>query len=1809
MKYNLKRILCLVLCLSMVLSLCAVGAMAVDAGTANDLQTAVSAGGNVTLTADVAADITVPTGTTVNLNLNGYKLTNASGDTITVSAGATLTITGSGTVDNTTNGKGALVNLGGTVTINGGATLTRSAEGTGNSWYTIKNLGTMTIDNATITTGSNSTGSSSLIDNGWYNAAKPGSNDRSYPHETNAVATLTIKSGTFSGGMNTVKNDDASVLTIEDGTFSNTTGPVVLNWNEATIKGGTFNVTTNTKSVLAIGYSSADVDKGVMTISGGTFNAASADTALFGYGVGGVNGGTLSITGGSFTGVFSTGLPYTTTISGGTFSDLSCLNYLASGANVNVKLAADAAGHFTVPAGTTVSLDLNGKNITNTDTAAKAPAITNNGTLTVTGSGTVDNQVPTDSTNLVLPALLNNGTVNLNGGTFTRSKDTGVQGTGANDWYVIHNHGAMTINGASVICTATDVSAIVNGWGHASQDPYTTGTATLTINSGSFSGGIHTVKQAASTLGAGALTITGGTFTSAKNQDANAADVLAADSAVTISGGQFNGKLTARTGGSIVVSGGTFSVDPTAYLADGYAAVNTNGTYTIAGAVATIGTVKYATLADAVAAAKTGDTVTLLKDVVEGAGIIVDGTAGRTFTIDFGGHTYTVTHDPAGSTNTQSQCFQLLKGSTVTMKNGTITANSTALKMILQNYCNLTLEDMKIDATQGTNSVGYCMSNNCGKVNIIGSTSITAKAGQVAFDACWAPKNGYPDGTQVVLNTTGVINGNIEFDLWGFNVETSCLTTLDIQNVNVTGSIIVTDLSEEVAKANIHISGGKFFSDPTAYLATGYYANSNTGSDAATYPFVVSTNGTVATIGTAKYTTMAEAITAAKAGDTIQLVADAGVSSLITLNKNLTIDLNGHKLSRADGNDVIQVVDNATLTINGTTRGSQFYGRLDVGISSNNNGNIVLNGGTYSCAAAQTVLHINGTCKDSDVTIKNATITSPSDNGIQLNGAGTFLIEDSTITGATAVYVKSGTTTIRNSTLTGNMSPANYTYNGNGANATGDALVVDACNYPGGNPVVNIVSGSFSGTKSAVGYYQYNNATATITISGGNFKTAPDTALIKTGYLVKSSGSTEYPYTVSAGSVDTVKTAVTNAIDAATTPAAVAEAVQAVQATDPAVLTDPSTITKLGALETAVKANSNITTNATVATGENAPSNVTGVTVTNSALSVPDITTTTVTPVVVTIEKGKATEAAINSALENANVAAAAGTTVIPLDINLTVSGQDTEPKAPLGIKLAVRMTAEAAQKVVIVHIKNDSTVETIIPTVSVENNIVYLNFIATSLSEYVLVETASEINPNAYTITMVPQVNYVNGGDTITYDVYIEQTAGTNGINNLQIHPIVTNKLTLTSGAVETTSVPTGFNWTNDQFTFTSTTSWKISEKVKIGTLTCTVATGLTDGTTLGAITAALNDGITNSSYVSEASVKIVTNDVSYRNLTVTFGNTTAYAKYSTNVLYTTNTYETEFIVPTIESIYTPGKGYYKDTNWHLTSAIGTAYTNATVFNASATYVANVVPEYAVTVSSPAEVIFGTLGGVRTASGTNYASSARDVTFTVTAGAIYTPTVTYQIGSADPVTLTALDGTYTIHAASITGNVTITVTVNVAVNGCKAYISDNTYTPFSTAYAADKTLVLLNLVAPDTGKGYKIGNTTIYKLDNEEYGAGYNYVMLLPKAFVTDVSDAGMLTYVKQNISLTDTPNTSLNYNYNTNGLNGAKVADVQAAYDFMSLGKAGLKWTPSDELLLLADVVTYEGGTTNLNVARDGKIDDADILAFLYDYAKFPR
>ena len=297
---------------------------------------AAEAGETIKLDADITGDVVVPEGVNITIDLNGKKITNSVGHTIMNNG--TLTIKGEGTVDNITHGKAALYNKG-TVTLNGG-TFDRTKENGksdsssgGNSYYTIKNVGKMTINegvNVLTAEGNGELGRfSSLVANGYYNGTIY-DNDEGVDNPT-----LIINNGTFSGGLNTIKNDDRAELTINDGTFKNFYQATVQNHNIATINGGTYKAASDASSTGKETYGvyncgcGANIDLGTLTVTGGIFEGAD-------YAIADVSSQTavVNISGGSFSGakgaVKGTNSNAIISISGGVF-DSNVQAYAADG--------------------------------------------------------------------------------------------------------------------------------------------------------------------------------------------------------------------------------------------------------------------------------------------------------------------------------------------------------------------------------------------------------------------------------------------------------------------------------------------------------------------------------------------------------------------------------------------------------------------------------------------------------------------------------------------------------------------------------------------------------------------------------------------------------------------------------------------------------------------------------------------------------------------------------------------------------------------------------------------------------------------------------------------------------------------------------------------------------------------------------------------------------------------------------------------------------------------------------------------------------------------------------------------------------------------------------------------------------------------------------------------------------------------------------------------------------------------------------------------------------------------------------------
>ena len=595
-----------------------------------------------------------------------------------------------------------------------------------------------------------------------------------------------------------------------------------------------------------------------------------------------------------------------------------------------------------------------------------------------------------------------------------------------------------------------------------------------------------------------------------------------------------------------------FSLLPTAALADGETANVASGN------VAKIGNIEYATLAEAVAAVheKTSDersqtyTIELLRDATgSGFGVGYDKIKNGTtegnnpvhINIEMNGHTYTVSKPTVGSSGTETNGLQLLKGSTVTFKNGTLNSVTGADSLpnggiLIQNYCNLTLENVTLDTSANSN-ISYVISNNFGSLTAKGNTVIKAADGKVAFDLWYGmnDKGLYDDGVSVTFGTdfTGSVTGKIEY---GAANRASTMqwpekTKLTIENGKFEVTFVDSNAKDGVAlaDANISITGGTFSSDVSAYVADGYILNNGTVEK-------LGETNAVAKVGETYYKTLADAVAAVQNGDTIKLLKSCSSERVNLENKSITIDLNGNTLTSTSAYGVMFCAKNGhKITVNGTKEGSKLVGTLMV--TNGTDGHIEINGGTYE-SSLYCPIYINGavSSENSTLTVKNATITASNSGsnqdmgcGVYLAGYSTSVFENTTITApVTGIEIRAGKLALENCTVTGGNGTVTTKANGNGTTVQNAALAISQ--HTTKKPIdVTINGGTFTGTapiyqtdvqgtgssnvKAEVKNGQFNGAVSaatdgTIAVSGGTFSSEVPGNCCAPGFVPTQNGNT-----------------------------------------------------------------------------------------------------------------------------------------------------------------------------------------------------------------------------------------------------------------------------------------------------------------------------------------------------------------------------------------------------------------------------------------------------------------------------------------------------------------------------------------------------------------------------------------------------------------------------------------------------------------------------------------------------------------------------
>ena len=420
--------------------------------------------------------------------------------------------------------------------------------------------------------------------------------------------------------------------------------------------------------------------------------------------------------------------------------------------------------------------------------------------------------------------------------------------------------------------------------------------------------------------GLGQIAITGGTFT-AKGDNA-AIKAYTWDSATKQESDFDNSAKT------VAVSGGTFSSAVSADLcAEGCTPIaNTDGTHGVASGVAYVAGKGFDTLQAAIDAAQDGQTVTLLTDATEDATIA----AGKNITLDLGGKTLT-------NTNAGKATLTIAKGATATVKNGSIVGGTGYYT--IDSYGTATLED--VTATAGNTDSSMIRNDGTltiesgsysGGLNVVKSeedSTLIINGGK--YELSHAVKYSYTAVILVYGNTT-ITDGEFVCSATTPNwANPKVVMTGEVAGhpsfTKITGGSFVNKYSgggifhgyTPATSDNFEVSGGTFNkSISEGYCADGFIPTKN-----ADGTYGVKEGHYVAQIGSKKYETLADAIRLAAKGKTITLLTDVEQNTQLTINKNITLDLNGKSIKNTQdiwgdkANAILSITNGAKVTITG----------------------------------------------------------------------------------------------------------------------------------------------------------------------------------------------------------------------------------------------------------------------------------------------------------------------------------------------------------------------------------------------------------------------------------------------------------------------------------------------------------------------------------------------------------------------------------------------------------------------------------------------------------------------------------------------------------------------------------------------------------------------------------------------------------------------------------------------------------------------------------------------------------------------------
>lgn len=386
--------------------------------------------------------------------------------------------------------------------------------------------------------------------------------------------------------------------------------------------------------------------------------------------------------------------------------------------DIYVKLVENITGTITVESGKSVVLDLNGKTLNGEQTKATA-TITNYGTLTITGNGTVKREDTKENTGTSSYYVIDNqGIMTIQGGTVTNNSGNGKGGASLirnggvsgntpvlnieggtfeqDNFIVIKNddYGTLNISGGTI--NSTNSQAVQN-WATANISngtmngdvyswAYPTSQAETNITGGTIRGDVASISYEGNSKSnvkiSGNTVVTGvveaGTFSDGKvleNPEKSNLEISGGNYGNSIKKDYLNDSLKAGLYSPSANPDAPYSYytsveeakaaakdDPNAIVTD----VETGKEEALYPA-AKIGNETYNTLEEALKAAKSGDTIVLQKDVSTGAvtlraGVILDG----------GNHVITC------NTEIANGAFITATGDNVTIKNATVNVDGKA---------------------------------------------------------------------------------------------------------------------------------------------------------------------------------------------------------------------------------------------------------------------------------------------------------------------------------------------------------------------------------------------------------------------------------------------------------------------------------------------------------------------------------------------------------------------------------------------------------------------------------------------------------------------------------------------------------------------------------------------------------------------------------------------------------------------------------------------------------------------------------------------------------------------------------------------------------------------------------------------------------------------------------------------------------------------------------------------------------------------------------------------------------------------------